>query len=116
MTIDGKPDEAAWAAAPAVTVQFLWDSQTGAKQMTRARLLWDAMGLYVSFDADDADITARYEQRDDPTYRDDAVEMYINPNPQTGRRVLRVRSERAGRAPCGRSTSIAGTASSRTGG
>ena len=82
ITIDGRPDEAVWLAAPAVTLQFLWDSQTGAKQMTRARLLWDAQGLYVGFDAEDADITARYEQRDDPTYRDDAVEIFINPNPQ----------------------------------
>ena len=37
ITIDGKPDEPAWLAAPAVTLQFLWDSQTGAKQMTRSR-------------------------------------------------------------------------------
>jgi hypothetical protein len=81
-TIDGRLDESAWAAAPAVTLQFLWDSQTGAKQMTRARLLWDADALYVGFDADDSDITARYEQRDDPTYRDDAVEIFINPNPR----------------------------------
>jgi hypothetical protein len=27
LTIDGKLDEAAWAAAPAVTLQFLWESQ-----------------------------------------------------------------------------------------
>ena len=82
LTIDGKLDEPAWAAAPAVTLQFLWESQTGAKQMTRARLLWDAQALYVGFDADDADITAQFQQRDDPTYRDDAVEIFINPNPQ----------------------------------
>ena len=65
-----------------MTLQFLWDTQTGAKQMTRARLLWDAQALYVGFDADDADITAQFQQRDDPTYRDDAVEIFINPNPQ----------------------------------
>jgi hypothetical protein len=81
-SIDGKLDEPAWASAPAVTLQFLWESQTGAKQVTRARLLWDAQALYVGFDADDADITAQYQQRDDPTYRDDAVEIFINPNPQ----------------------------------
>jgi hypothetical protein len=80
--IDGKLDEPAWTAAAAVTLQFLWDSQTGPKQMTRARVLWDAQALYVGFDADDADITAQFEQRDDPTYRDDAVEIFINPNPQ----------------------------------
>ena len=82
IAIDGNLDEAAWASAPAVTLQFLWESQTGAKQMTRVRLLWDAQALYAGFDADDADITARYEQRDDPTYRDDAVEIFINPNRQ----------------------------------
>jgi len=80
--IDGRLDEPAWTAAPAVTLQFLWESQTGAKQMTRARLLWDAQALYIGFDADDADITAQFERRDDPTYRDDAVEIFINPNPQ----------------------------------
>ena len=82
LTIDGTLDEAAWAAAPVAALQFLWESQTGPKQMTRARLLWDAQALYIGFDADDADITAQFLQRDDPTYRDDAVEIFINPNPQ----------------------------------
>ena len=83
VTIDGKLDDAAWAdASPAVTLQFLWDSQTGAKQQTRARVVWDAQAFYVGFDADDADITARFEQRDDPTYQDDAVEIFINPDPK----------------------------------
>lgn len=80
--IDGRLDEPSWVAAPGVTLQFLWDSQTGAKQTTMARLLWDAQALYVGFDAHDADITAQFQQRDDPTYRDDAVEIFINPNPQ----------------------------------
>ena len=83
ITIDGKLDEAAWAgASPAVTLQFLWDSQTGAKQETHARVVWDAQAFYVGFDADDADINARFEQRDDPTYQDDAVEIFINPDPK----------------------------------
>jgi len=83
VTIDGKLDDAAWAsAAPPVTLQFLWDSQTGAKQQTRARVVWDAQAFYIGFDADDADINARFEQRDDPTYMDDAVEIFINPDPK----------------------------------
>jgi hypothetical protein len=82
IAIDGRLDEAAWtnAAAP-VTLQFLWESQTGAKQLTSGRLLWDAQALYVGYDAEDADINARFTQRDDPTYRDDAVEIFINPDP-----------------------------------
>ncbi|MEO7272900.1 MAG: hypothetical protein ABIX28_14765, partial [Vicinamibacterales bacterium] len=38
LTIDGKLDEAAWSRASApIVLQFLWDSQTGAKQKTAAR-------------------------------------------------------------------------------
>jgi hypothetical protein len=82
IAIDGKLDDAAWAGASApLTLQFLWDSQTGTKQTTLARLLWDAQALYIGYDVEDADITAQYTERDDPTYRDDAVEIFINPNP-----------------------------------
>jgi hypothetical protein len=82
IVIDGVLDDAAWTQASApLTLQFLWDSQTGAKQATRTRLLWDAEALYLAYDVDDADITAQYTQRDDPTYRDDAVEIFINPSP-----------------------------------
>jgi hypothetical protein len=83
VVIDGKLDEPAWAKASApVTLQFLWESQTGAKQKTYARLLWDTQALYVGFDAEDADITAQFLNRDDPTYQDDAVEIFINPDPR----------------------------------
>ena len=83
ITIDGTLDEAAWTgASPAVKLQFLWDSQTGDKQETRARVVWDAQAFYVGFDADDADINARFEKHDDPTYQDDAVEIFINPDPK----------------------------------
>ncbi len=83
ITIDGRLDDAAWSHASApVTLQFLWDSQTGAKQKTHVRLLWDDQALYVGYDADDADVTAQFTHRDDPTYRDDAVEIFINPDPK----------------------------------
>lgn len=80
--VDGKLDDAAWSSAQAVTFQFPWDAQTGAKQKTTARLLWDDTYLYVGYECEDADITAQFDQRDDPTYRDDAVEIFINPNPK----------------------------------
>lgn len=81
--IDGKLDEAAWTnASPPATLQFLWDNQTGAKQKTAARVLWDAQALYLGYEADDADINARFLNRDDPTYQDDAVEFFVNPDPK----------------------------------
>ena len=86
IAIDGKLDDKAWtAASPSVSLQFLWESQTGAKQKTAVRMLWDDQNLYLAYDCDDADITALFQNRDDPTYRDDAVEIFINPRPtQTG--------------------------------
>jgi hypothetical protein len=85
LNIDGKLDDKAWAAATPIELIFPWDFQTGAKQKTVARLLWDDENLYVGYECDDADITAQYTERDDPTYKDDAVEIFINPLPsQTG--------------------------------
>ena len=77
--IDGALNDAAWAAARPVTFVFPWENQTGAKQTTTARLTWDDTHLYVAYDCADADITAQHTERDDPTYRDDAVEIFIAP-------------------------------------
>jgi hypothetical protein len=81
IAVDGKLDEAAWKSAPWVELQFPWEQQRGAKQKTRAMLLWDGQNLYAGFDCEDTDIVAHFEHRDDPTYRDDAVEIFINPKP-----------------------------------
>jgi hypothetical protein len=81
MVIDGKPDEKAWEAAGKIELIFPWDSQTGAKQKTIARLLWDENNLYVSYECEDTDIVATHTEHDDPTYLDDAVEIFINPLP-----------------------------------
>jgi Carbohydrate family 9 binding domain-like len=41
--------------------------------------------LYVGYDCEDTDIVALFTERDDPSYRDDAVEIFINAKPeQTG--------------------------------
>ena len=85
IVVDGRPDDKAWADAGKIELIFPWEAQTGAKQKTTARLLWDDDNLYVSYECEDSDITAHFTERDDPTYRDDAVEIFINPMPsQTG--------------------------------
>jgi hypothetical protein len=79
--VDGKLDEKAWQAAEPMVLIFPWESQTGAKQKTTVRVLWDDQNLYIGYDCEDTDITAQFTARDDPTYRDDAVEAFINPRP-----------------------------------
>jgi hypothetical protein len=81
ITVDGKLDDKAWDTANKIELIFPWAAQTGAKQKTTARVLWDDSNLYVSYDCDDADITVTHTQHDDPTYLDDAVEIFINPLP-----------------------------------
>jgi hypothetical protein len=81
VVVDGKLDDAAWKTAPTIEFQFPWNQQTGAKQRTIARLLWDDNYLYVGYDCEDSDVVAHYTERDDPTYKDDAVEIFINPDP-----------------------------------
>lgn len=79
--VDGRLDDAAWKQAPGAELLFPWD-QPGAKQRTSVRLLWDDEHLYAGFDCQDADVVAHFDHRDDPTYRDDAVEIFLNPNPK----------------------------------
>ena len=78
ITVDGRLDDAAWKNANQIEFQFPWDFQTGAKQKTTARLLWDDENLYVAYECIDADVVAHYDKRDDPTYKDDAVEIFIS--------------------------------------
>jgi hypothetical protein len=68
-------------ASPAVEFIFPWDTQTGAKQLTHARLLWDDTNLYVAYEVEDTDITAQFSERDAPVYRDDTVEIFLNVQP-----------------------------------
>ena len=77
--IDGKLDDAAWAAAKPVMFVFPWIDQTGKKQKTVARLTWDNDNLYVAYECEDSDLTAVQARHDDPTYKDDAVEIFIAP-------------------------------------
>ncbi len=78
--VDGRLDEAVWSATPGITLQFPWGDVTQAKQKTIVRLLWDDDNLYVGYDCQDAEITATLDTRDDPTYKDDCVEIFISPD------------------------------------
>lgn len=80
--VDGKLDEAVWGTAHGVELQFPWKDLTGAKQKTVVKLLWDNDNLYVGYSCQDTEITAVLDTRDDPTYRDDCVEIFISPNEQ----------------------------------
>lgn len=80
LVIDGRLDEAAWFAAPAVgEFVFPW-WKDGKREQTCAKLLWDDEYLYLAFVCQDAHITARHTERDGKIPEDDCVELMIAPD------------------------------------
>ena len=83
ITIDGQLNEAAWETETALDAfEFPW-WESGAKEGTEAKLLWNDQYLYVSFVCEDAHIWAEHIERDSPVYKDDCVEVFTSPNPDT---------------------------------
>jgi hypothetical protein len=77
--LDGKLDDAAWAAAPS-TGPFVNTLTGGAGdfQKTEAKLLWDKKFLYVAFDNTDTDIWTGMNKRDDKLWTQEADELMID--------------------------------------
>lgn len=80
--IDGKLLEPAWFAAPSFgPFHFTWYEE-GAKEQTVAKMLWDDQNVYIAHLCQDAHITARHKNHDDPIPEDDCFEIMIAPDPQ----------------------------------
>jgi len=77
LTIDGKLDEADWAAA-AVSTPFV-DIVSGEPGWfdTRVRLLWDDECLYFGFSAVETDVWATLTERDSKIWEDNDLEVFI---------------------------------------
>ncbi|MFT7582561.1 MAG: hypothetical protein ACI9MR_004243 [Myxococcota bacterium] len=80
IVIDGKVDDAGWRGV-APTRAFV---QPGGKnlrpgQRTQARVTWDAVNLYVAFTCPDKDIYNDQTGRDATLWKQDVVEIYLDP-------------------------------------
>ncbi len=81
IVVDGKLDEPAWRQAPATgEFHFNWWKE-GEKEQTVAKILWDDENLYVSYYCHDKHIAAEVLERHGPVSLDDAVEIFVSPNP-----------------------------------
>jgi hypothetical protein len=76
---DGKLDEPAWQQSEVLTFTDTMDRKVDVRYPTKLRLLYDAQNLYVAFESEDADITERFEKRDDPIYDHETVELFLMP-------------------------------------
>ena len=80
IVVDGQMDEA-WKHAEVID-EFVfpwWES--GEKEATEARLLWDRENLYVLFIVKDVNIAGKATARDGHVFLDDCVEIFISPDP-----------------------------------
>jgi putative heme-binding domain-containing protein len=81
VAIDAKLDEEAWKLAePVSDFVFNW-YESGHKESTTARILWDDDNLYVSWQCRDRHISAYERKRHGPVSKDDCVEIFLSPNP-----------------------------------
>jgi len=85
IVIDGRPDDAAWAAA-AWTDDFV-DIEGPAKPTpplrTRAKLLWDDNYLYVAAELKEPHLWATLTNHDSVIFRDPDFEVFIDPQGHT---------------------------------
>jgi hypothetical protein len=66
-----------WDDLPSLPPLLLADGSGPAVQQTRVRIAWDDEGLHVRFDCEDRDAWGTFEQRDDPIYEEEAVEIFL---------------------------------------
>ena len=79
--VDGVFDEEDWAKAePVGDFTFNW-WESGEKEQTVAKMLWDDRYLYVAFYCYDRHISAYVTERHGPVSHDDCVEVFLSPNP-----------------------------------
>ena len=86
MVMDGILDEPAWQKAkPVGPFTFQW-YESGEKEQTEAKILWDNERIYFAFKCDDKHIWAEHYSPNDPVSRDDCCEAFISPVPEGSER------------------------------
>jgi len=86
INIDGTLDDAAWKGAT-WTEDFIDIVGSSGKQpptlRTRAKLAWDDQNFYVAAELNEQRIAATIQERDEQLYREQAFEVFIDPDGDT---------------------------------
>jgi Carbohydrate family 9 binding domain-like len=77
IVLDGKADEAAWKGAQAVPLLTVEGGGFDVAP-SEVRLLWDDTHLYVLARLDDSDVASQYRTDDEPIWKEDCVELFID--------------------------------------
>lgn len=78
--VDGNLNDEAWRQA-ALATRFKATRDLKPSQLaTKAYMAWDSKFLYVGFDADDTDVIATINKPDGDFWKEDTVEVFIDPD------------------------------------
>lgn len=78
ITIDGMALEPGWSSAVTSPELITADSSPEPVGKATARMTWDEQNLYVFVSVTDSDVFSAYKQHDDPLWKADCVEMFID--------------------------------------
>jgi len=81
--IDGRLDDACWHQAAQTTGFVLNDSREAATEQTTVYVTYDSAHLYVAFECLESqmdEVRATVTERDGPIFKDDVVELFLDPN------------------------------------
>jgi len=78
ITIDGKLDEREWKAAASTGKFSDLYGEHKVSPATRAMMLYDDKYLYIGVKLEDEDAWGKHTKRDDPLYREEALEIMID--------------------------------------
>jgi hypothetical protein len=82
LAIDGKLDEASWAAAPWTDafVDIEGDAKPRPHFRTRAKMLWDDTYFYIAADLEEPHVWGTLTEHDSVIFHDPDFEVFIDPN------------------------------------
>jgi hypothetical protein len=78
VTVDGAASEADWQGAPSSPPFATAEGGREVVGAARARLLWDDAYLYAFIQVEDPDVHSQYTGQDDPLWKEDVVELFID--------------------------------------
>jgi hypothetical protein len=78
-TFDGRIDDKEWGQAPWIEGFSTSRGDRVSSVKTRMRVAWDRTHVYVAWELEDRDLVGTMTKRDEPIYREEAVEMFIDP-------------------------------------
>jgi hypothetical protein len=76
--LDGKADEPDWARAEVLGPFVPAEGGAPVAGAARARLLWDDANLYAFIEVEDPDVASGFTKHDDPLWKEDCVELFID--------------------------------------